>query len=199
MAQLLKNDTRFWAVDKIILAISPARCLTLGGGANAAAGGQPPRGASIVYQVKRPIHLGVPQLVRAAYVTSCYGKWRSSCGACALRRGPVARRSDFRIWGAHPSVWLGRIHARADGISAIVYTLFVPAVLYCPLPGAKRDGFSILCFLNVALFGFLRGVHPGPGPRSALSSESFAALPVAGFMAVSDHAKRARPAGIRSL
>ena len=37
---------------------------------------------------------------------------------------------DFRIWGAHPTVWLERIHTPAlTEFLQMVYTLFVPAVL----------------------------------------------------------------------
>ena len=40
---------------------------------------------------------------------------------------------DFRIWGAHPTVWLERVHTPAlTEFLQIVYTLFVPAVLLIP-------------------------------------------------------------------
>ena len=47
--------------------------------------------------------------------------------------------------------------------------------------------------------GFLYRVPIGSGPRTPFSAETFAAHPVTGFVAVSDHADDARPAGIRAL
>src|SRR6185369_627805 len=61
-------------------------------------------------------------------------------------------------------------------------------------------GFSILCFLNrVGFPNFVYRVYPCPRPRTKISSETNAAFSTAGIMVVPDHAKRARPPGIRSL
>src|ERR1019366_5747719 len=68
------------------------------------------------------------------------------------------------------------------------------------LAEGANQGFSILRFLNCArLFDLVYRVYPGAGPRSALSSEPFAAFSVTGFMVLSKHAKRPRPSGVRSL
>ena len=82
---------------------------------------------------------------------------------------------DFRIWGAHPSVWLERVHTPAltEFLQAI-YTLFIPAVLYIAWvlwrKGRTRD-FQYYAFL-IAL-GFLTSyigyiLVPARGPRFLL-------------------------------
>jgi membrane-associated phospholipid phosphatase len=82
---------------------------------------------------------------------------------------------DFRIWGAHPSVWLERIHTPVlTEFLQIVYTLFVPAVLYIAwvLWHRRRTAdFQYYAFL-IAL-GFLASylgyiLVPARGPRFLL-------------------------------
>jgi membrane-associated phospholipid phosphatase len=82
---------------------------------------------------------------------------------------------DFRIWGAHPSVWLERVHSPLlTEFLQVVYTLFVPAVLCIAWVlwrrGCTRD-FRYYAFL-IAL-GFLTSyigyiLVPARGPRFLL-------------------------------
>jgi membrane-associated phospholipid phosphatase len=97
---------------------------------------------------------------------------------------PAIRRSDadqwlaevdYRIWQAHPTVWLERIHS--PGLTEIVqaaYTLFVPAVLFVAVVLWKRRKFGqfqyyafliALGFL-VSYVGYL--LVPARGPRFLL-------------------------------
>ena len=158
----------------------------------------------IVYQVKRPNSTSwlFRNWYALPYVASCYKEMAFFIrGVRTTDADQWLADADFRIWGAHPSVWLERIHTPAlTEFLQWVYTLFVPAVLIVAIDAlaqAVQGRFSILRFLNRAgLSGLLHRVYPGPGARTAVSSKTFATLPVAGFMVVSGHAEHPRPSGI---
>ena len=183
-ADVSKADTRFWAVDKLILAYFACSEMVLLGwwrklpdalpllAANLIAG------AAIVYQVKRPN-------ATSWFFRNWY--WLPYVGACYKEMAlfiPAVRGShadqwladlDFRIWGAHPTVWLERVHTPVltEFLQAI-YTLFIPAFLYIALvlwrKGRTRD-YQYYIFL-IAL-GFLTSyvgymLVPARGPRFLL-------------------------------
>ena len=132
----------------------------------------------IVYQVKRPNVTSwlFRNWYALPYVAACYKEMALFI--------PVVRNSDadqwladldFRIWGAHPSVWLERVHTPVlTEFLQIVYTLFVPAVLYIAwraLAQTANRRFSILCFLNrtrllASYLGYI--LVPARGPRFLL-------------------------------
>src|ERR1035437_1610071 len=85
-------------------------------------------------------------------------------------------RLDFRLWGANPTVWLERIQTPVlTEFLQIVYTLFIPAVLfvaYLLWKQGRRAEFRYYAFL-IAL-GFLASyvgylLVPARGPRFLLA------------------------------
>ena len=179
-----KHDTRFWAVDKVIVAYFACAVLLILGWWSKLPQAFPLLaanligGAVIVYQVKRPNVTSwlFRNWYALPYVAACYKEMALFI--------PVVRNSDadqwladldFRIWGAHPSVWLERVHTPVlTEFLQIVYTLFVPAVLYIAWVLWRRRrtaDFQYYAFL-IAL-GFLASylgyiLVPARGPRFLL-------------------------------
>lgn len=184
MADLLKTDTRFWAVDKIILAYFGFAVVLIVGWWSKLPDALPLLaanvlgGASIVYQVKRPNRTSwmFRNWYPLPYVASCYKEMALFIPAIrSTDADQYLADLDFRIWGVHPSVWLERVHTPAlTEFLQIVYTLFVPAVLYVAwvLWRRGRPGdFQYYAFL-IAL-GFLASyigylIVPARGPRFLL-------------------------------
>jgi membrane-associated phospholipid phosphatase len=184
VVEVLTHSTRFWAVDKIILAYFAGSAAVILGWwsqlpyAAALLSAHVLGGALIVYQVKRPNP--TTWLFRNWYplpfVASCYKEM--------ARFIPVVRHADsdqwltdldYRIWHANPTVWLERLHSRGlTEFLQVVYTLFVPAVLLvaCLLWRRRRYAeFQYYAFL-IAL-GFLASyigylIVPARGPRFLL-------------------------------
>jgi membrane-associated phospholipid phosphatase len=180
----MKHDRRFWAVDKVILTYFACSVLLILGWWSKLPQALPLLaanvigGAVIVYQVKRPNVTSwlFRNWYALPYVASCYKEMALFI--------PVVRSSDadqwladldFRIWGAHPSVWLERVHTPVfTEFLQIVYTLFVPAVLYIAVVLWRRRrtaDFQYYAFL-IAL-GFLASylgyiLVPARGPRFLL-------------------------------
>ncbi|HLK68555.1 MAG TPA: phosphatase PAP2 family protein [Bryobacteraceae bacterium] len=111
------------------------------------------------------------------YVASCYKEMALLVPAV---RGTDADQwladLDFRIWGAHPTVWLERVHTPAlTEFLQIVYTLFVPAVLLIPFliwrkhrPGEfQYYAFLIALGYLASYIGYL--IVPARGPRFLLN------------------------------
>jgi len=184
VAEVLTCGTRFWAVDKIILAYFAGSVAVILGWWN-----QLPYAASlvtahvlggalIVYQVKRPNP-----------TTWIFRNWYPVpfVGACYKEMAlfiPVVRHTDsdqwlagldYRIWHANPTVWLERLHSPGfTEFLQTVYTLFIPAVLLVAcllwLKGRYAE-FQYYAFL-IAL-GFLASYIgylfvPARGPRFLL-------------------------------
>ena len=176
---------RFWPVDKLILAyLAFTTILILGWWARipdalfllawhvAAV-------AALLFEIKRPNPTSdvFRHWYPVLYVAACYREM-----AVLI---PAVRHSDadqwladldYRIWGAHPTVWLERI--ASPGLTEflqIAYTLFVPVVLLVAFllwrRGQRRD-FQYYAFL-IAL-GFLASyvgylLVPARGPRFLLT------------------------------
>jgi membrane-associated phospholipid phosphatase len=180
-----KADTRFWAVDKLILAYFACQVVVILGWWSKVPYALPLlaanliSGAAIVYQVKRPN-------ATSGFFRDWY--WLPYIGACYKEMAlfiPAVRGSDadqwladldFRIWGAHPTVWLERVHTPVltEFLQAI-YTLFIPAFLYIAWvlwrKGRTRD-YQYYAFLIV--LGFLTSyvgyiLVPARGPRFLLN------------------------------
>jgi membrane-associated phospholipid phosphatase len=178
------GDTRFWAVDKVILAyFAGAVVVILVWWSNLPdalplLAANVISGAVIVYQVKRPNATSwiFRNWYPLPYVGACFKEMALFI--------PAVRHSsadqwladlDFRVWGVHPSVWLERINTPVlTEFLQVVYTLFIPAVLYVAWvlwrKGRTRD-FQYYAFL-IAL-GFLTSyvgyiLVPARGPRFLL-------------------------------
>ena len=166
MVGVLKADRRFWAVDKVILAYFAFAIVILAGwwsgieGAPWLLAANLAGGALIVYQVKRPNPTSwiFRNWYPLPYVASCYKEM--ALFIPAVRHSDADQwlaNLDLAIWGAHPTVWLERIHSPAlTEFLQVVYTLFVPAVLWIAVLLWKRgetERFQYYGFL-IAL-GFL--------------------------------------------
>jgi membrane-associated phospholipid phosphatase len=176
--------TRFWAVDKLIIAyFSFTTALIVGWFSRipgapwlllwhiAALG-------LLVFEVKRPnpttrlFHYWYP----LPYVSACY---REMALLIPPIRGSDSDRwlanLDFRLWGVHPTVWLERIQSSAlTEFLQIVYTLFVPAVLLVAvLLWKKRRYQEFQYYAFLIAFGYLVSyvgylLVPARGPRFLL-------------------------------
>ena len=191
MAELLSvppapaaTSTRFWPVDKVILSyIAFVAVLILGWrgyvpdapwhlAAHLAAAGL------IVWEVKRP---NVTSWIfrnwyPLPFVASCYREMAILIRA--IRRTDADRflaNLDYRIWHAHPSIWLERIYSPPlTEYLQLVYTLFVPAVLLVAFLLWKKGryaefqnyAFLIALGFLVSYVGYL--LVPARGPRFLL-------------------------------
>jgi membrane-associated phospholipid phosphatase len=188
-------DRRFWAVDKVILAYFAFAVVILAGwwsgieGASWLLAANLLGGALIVYEVKRPNPTS--WLFRNWYplpfVASCYKEM--ALFIPGVRHSDADRwlsNLDLAIWGAHPTVWLERVYNPVlTEFLQVVYTLFVPAVLWIAFLLWKRgetQKFQYYAFL-IAL-GFLASyvgymIVPARGPRFLLKDLQH--LPLSGL------------------
>jgi membrane-associated phospholipid phosphatase len=186
---------RFWAVDKLILAYFAFAVVVILGwwsrlpDALALLAANVLGGALVVYEVKRPNRTSwiFRNWYPLPFVGSCYKEMALFI--------PAVRRSDadqgladldLRIWHAHPTVWLERLHTPVfTEFLQVVYTLFIPAVLAIAfLLWRKRryEDFRYYAFL-IAL-GFLASylgylAVPARGPRFLL--QQFQHIPLQGL------------------
>jgi membrane-associated phospholipid phosphatase len=178
-------DTRLWAVDKMILTyLAFTTVLIVGWWSRIEDAGilltlHVIGVALILFQIKYPNPTSwiFRNWYALPYVASCYKEM-----ALII---PAVRRTDadqwladldFRIWGAHPTVWLERVHTPVlTEFLQIVYTLFVPAVILIPFLIWRKRGpreFQYYAFL-IAL-GYLASyigylIVPARGPRFLLN------------------------------
>jgi membrane-associated phospholipid phosphatase len=183
-AGLPKCDTRFWAVDKVILAYFSCSVVLILGWWSKLPDALPLLaanligGAVIVYQIKRPNPTSwlFRNWYPLPYVASCYKEMALFIPAVrSTDADQWLADLDFRIWGVHPSVWLERVHSPVlTEALQVVYTLFVPAVLYVAWVlwrQRRTTDFQYYAFL-IAL-GFLASyigyiLVPARGPRFLL-------------------------------
>jgi len=190
-AQSLNSSTRFWAVDKLILAY-----LAGTGALVAVYWSRLPQAPellalhvaaalAIVWASGRDV---VPGVFRYWYalplVGSCYKEMAILIPAV---RGAADDQwladLDYSIWHANPTVWLERIQTPAlTDFLQLVYTLFVPAVLLVPWMLWRRRRFADFryCAFLISL-GFLASYVgyvfvPARGPRFLLDSLQHAPL-----------------------
>ena len=220
MAELLKRNTgphdlstSFWAVDKVIFAYLTFTGLLILGWWR-----EVPEApvffslhvvgvALMVYEVKRPNRTSwvFRNWYPLLYVASCYKEM-------AILIPPIRRTDsdqwlanlDFRIWHANPTVWLERIYS--PGLTEylqVVYTLFVPAVLfvaYLLWKSGKYPEFQYYAFLiALGLSGFLYRVPDRTGPGAALPVKILTAHSVARLMGLQRDAARSGPSGVGPL
>jgi membrane-associated phospholipid phosphatase len=182
----MRIDTRFWPVDKVILAYFVFAMVVILGWWNrlpeapGLAAAHLIGGAVIIYQVKRP---NVTSWIfrnwyPLPYVASCYKEM--ALLVPAVRRSNADQwlaRLDYRIWGVNPTVWMERIHHPVfTEFLQWIYTLFIPVVLWVAWLLWRRGRvaeFQYYAFL-IAL-GFLASylgymAVPARGPRFFLKS-----------------------------
>jgi membrane-associated phospholipid phosphatase len=192
MAAILKRpgeeyaaaDTRFWAVDKLILGYFAFTTVLLLAAwirlpeAPALLAIHTAAAALAVYEIKRPNRSSrvFRHWYPLPYVAYCYKEMAALI--------PAVRRSDadqwladldFRIWHAYPTVWLERIfNPPLTEFLQIVYTLFVPAVLLVAvLLWKKGDYRAFRYYAFLISIGFLSSyigylLVPARGPRFLL-------------------------------
>jgi hypothetical protein len=184
MAGLLKNETRFWAVDKVILAYFAASMVVILGwwsrlpDAPALLAANLAGGALIVYEVKRPNPTSwiFRNWYPLPFVGSCYKEMALFIPAV---RGSDCDRLlanlDHRFWGADPTVWIERVHTPilTEFLQA-VYTLFIPAVLLIAWLLWRQQRFADFRYYAFLIaLGFLTSyvgylAVPARGPRFLL-------------------------------
>jgi membrane-associated phospholipid phosphatase len=112
------------------------------------------------------------------YVAACYKE--AAILIPSIRGGDLdveLARLDYRLWGAHPTVWLERIQTPAlTEFLQIVYALFVPMVLLAAFLLWRRHLYAEFRFYAFLIaLGFLASyvgyfIVPARGPRFLLHS-----------------------------
>jgi membrane-associated phospholipid phosphatase len=179
------TDTRFWAVDKIVLTyLAFTTVLLLGWWSKIEDVGflfscHVVGIAALLYEIKRPNPTSwfFRNWYALPYVASCYKEMALIIPAVRHTDSDQwLANLDFRLWGAHPTVWLEQVHSPAlTEFLQIVYTLFVPAVLLIPVLIWRKGNFqkfqyfAFLIALGylVSYLGYL--VVPARGPRFLLA------------------------------
>jgi len=188
LAEILKQpreDTGFWAVDKIILAYFAITTIVIVGWWS-----RIPDAAGLFVWHLAAVALLVFEVKRENRTTWIFRNWYplpyvASCYKEMALLIPAVRHTDadqwlagldYRIWQANPTVWLERVqHPVVTELLQDAYTLFVPAVLLVAfliwMKGGYGD-FQYYAFL-IAL-GFLASylgyvAVPARGPRFLLS------------------------------
>ena len=195
MAEVLNPAERFWAVDKVTLAYFALMCALIGAYWSSVPGAAElfalhiAGAALIVLAVKwqgwvsRIFHHWYPLL----YVAFCYREM--SILIPAIRRtyaDQALAKLDYAFWHAHPTVWLERIEVPPlTEFLQIVYSLFIPAVLFVALrfwlrkdyPAFRYYAFLIATGFLVSYIGYL--LVPARGPRIVL--KDFQHIPLRGL------------------
>ena len=188
MAEILKSgsDTRFWPVDKVVLAYYACCCAVILGWWGRIVWapwlllGHLALGALLVWEIKRPNRTShfFRHWYAIVYVGLCYKEM--ALFIPAIRHSDSDRwlaALDFRLWHANPTIWLERVYSPPlTEYLQFAYTLFVPAVLMVAVflwqQGRLRE-FQYYAFLIAAGFlvsyvGYL--VVPARGPRFLLKN-----------------------------
>jgi membrane-associated phospholipid phosphatase len=185
------TDTRFWAVDKVILGyFLLTGLIVVGWWKNLP---QAPGlliwhilgAALVIFQVKRPNPSS--WLFRNWYPLPYVGYFYKEMALLipAVRQNDISRqwsdrflaRLDFHIWGANPCVWLERMQWPAlVEWEQLLYTLFLPAVILVALLLWRKGrfvefqyyAFLIAVGYLVSYVGYI--ILPARGPRYLLNS-----------------------------
>lgn len=185
------TDTRFWAVDKVILGYFLLTGLVVLGWWKTLP--EAPGlltwhilgSALIVLEVKRPNPTS--WLFRNWYPLPYVGYFYKEMAQLipAVRQSDISRQAsdrwlaglDFRIWGANPCVWLERIQWPAlVEWEQLLYTLFLPAVILVALLLWRKGRFAefqyyaflIAMGYLVSYIGYI--FVPARGPRYLLNN-----------------------------
>ena len=186
MAALLKGDRGWWAVDKLI-----AGYLVLTGALILSFYSRVPRAGWLVAEHAIAILLIIAAARRPdSHAAFVFRHWYPLPYVAATYREmavliPAIRRADldrqlaeldYRIWGAHPTVWLERVTSRpATELLQILYSLFVPAVLLiAAVLWRRRDYVRFRYYAFLIALGFLASyvgyfLVPARGPRFVLA------------------------------
>jgi membrane-associated phospholipid phosphatase len=196
LVEVLRRDTKFWAVDKLILTYFGFMVLML-----VAWGNRIPHASALlawhlvcaallIYEVKRPnptswIFRNWYPLI---YVSSCY---KEMANLFPLARGVTYDQAladlDQRIWGVQPSVWLARIQTPLlTEVLQWIYTAFIPSVLLVAFvlwfkgryPDFQYYAFLISLGYLTSYIGYV--LWPARGPRFLLAQD-YASLPLHGL------------------
>ena len=185
MASVLRTDTDFWPVDKIILAYFALAVVAILGWWTKLAYAPEflvlhlAAAALLVFEVRRPnwTSLWFRHWYPVIYVAACYKEMAYLIPA--IRKSdadPFLARLDLAVWGVHPTVWLERIQSPAfTEFLQIVYTLFVPVVLVPAfLWWRKRNYAEFQYFAFLIALGYLVSyvgylIVPARGPRFLLA------------------------------
>ena len=175
---------RFWAVDKVILAYFAASvALVLGWwsqlpDAPALLAANLLGGALIVYEVKFPNRTtwAFRHWYPLPYVASCYKEMALFIRAVrSTDSDQWLANLDFQLWRANPTVWLERVHTPVfTEFLQVIYTLFVPAVLFIAYLLWKKGRFAEFQYYAFLIaLGFLASYVgylfvPARGPRFLL-------------------------------
>ncbi len=187
MADLLKArpaNTEFWAVDKVVLLYFTLSFIPIVGWWSRIPDAwfyftwHVTAIALAVFQIKRPNRTSwvFRNWYPVIYVASCYKEM--ALFIPAIRSTDADRwlaDLDHRIWQAHPTVWLERIHSPVlTEFLQIVYTLFIPAVLMvAAMLWRKGDYAELQYYAFLIALGFLVSyigylLVPARGPRFLL-------------------------------
>jgi membrane-associated phospholipid phosphatase len=179
-----KTETRFWAVDKIILVYFAFVVVLIVGwwdrvpDAPLRLAGHLAAAGLILFEVKRPNRMSwiFRNWYPLPYVGSCYKEMAILIHA--IRRTDAEQflaDLDFRIWHAYPSIWLERIYSPwLSEYLQVVYTLFIPAVLLVAFLLWKKGRFAEFQYYGFLIaLGFLTSyigylLVPARGPRFLL-------------------------------
>ena len=186
MAEILKpgSDTRFWLVDKVVLAYYALCCMVIVGWWTRLAPapwlllGHLSLSALLLWEIKRPNRTSrvFRNWYPIVYVGLCYKEM--ALFVPAIRHTDSDRwlaDLDYRLWHANPTIWLERIYSPVlTEYLQWVYTLFVPMVLlvgYLLWRKRRYREFQYYAFLIalgflVSYVGYL--VVPARGPRFLL-------------------------------
>jgi membrane-associated phospholipid phosphatase len=193
--KIAPRDTRFWPIDKLILAYFGLMVAMLFWWWNHIPNAAPlllwhiVGAAVVIFEIKRPnptswiFRNWYPLL----YVASCY---KEMANVFPLVRGvnfdqPLADL-DQRLWGLQPGVWLARIQSPLfTEILQWIYTLFVPAVLLVPIILWSKRRYTDFHYYSFLIgLGYLASylgyvIWPARGPRFLL--KDFDHLPLHGM------------------
>jgi membrane-associated phospholipid phosphatase len=180
----MKTDTRFWAIDKLVLTyLAFTTVLILGWWSKIEYAPMlfalHVAGVSLVlFEIKRPNPTSwiFRNWYALPYVASCYKEMALIIpGVRQTDSDQWLADLDLHLWGANPTVWLERVHSPAlTEFLQIVYTLFVPAVLLIPfLIWRKRTPAEFQYFAFLIGLGYLASyigylIVPARGPRFLL-------------------------------